>query len=434
MTFSARLVAQDTGGKKLEVSEKSQPAKIDNKKVRNSKKTKVKGNPNKSSNRVIVINPFKWDWDKVMPLKAKKSDYATKEYNPNKRPKRRLYNNDQEVRSQQTKPGERAVELKKPLIPYDSRVSEKGPTLMKKKKAERTDLSNAGPQVQLKSISLNDPEETLNRKRKKDRKTEVDGANLYSKAKSTDKKAFDNGKLETSNVTAINPYVNDQKLMTTNAADKKPKPMDDQKLMTFSGSDKKPKPIDDQKLMTFSVSDKERKPFDDSKLMTSTVKDQKRKPFDDDKLMVSSIKKPTKQSLDDDRLYINVPKIERSKLHGEQLLTVAEKQYPTATMKRISNDIKNHEGDYVKYIKVSSDSHPTTKILASQNKSVSVIDRTFQAFSAFWAKIWKNSFQPKHVREKLPKQKRDKKEGKIWDNSVHPSEWQKEQAESGTEQ
>ena len=142
--ISSDTYGQSTSGKKLEVSEKSNPSKMDAGKVKTSKRTKPKGNPNRGSNKVRTINPFKWDWDKVMWMKAKKSDYATKDYDPDNRPKRKVYsNNRQRYKSESREPGELAVKLEKPLVPYDARIDDKGPVLQKRVNHKKINVNDS---------------------------------------------------------------------------------------------------------------------------------------------------------------------------------------------------------------------------------------------------------------------------------------------------
>ncbi|MGM0580288.1 MAG: hypothetical protein ACQETL_06390 [Bacteroidota bacterium] len=515
--------AQDTGGEKLEVSEKSSPKKMDNKKVKTSKRRKAKGNPNKGSNKVIVINPFKWDWDKVMWFKAKKSDYKTKDYNPDKRPKRKTYDNKPNYKSADRKAITNPSELGKPLIPYDSRIADEGPVLQKKKKPKNVNLQNGGPQDSPKLINLNDPSETLSKAPKKDKKSKVEGKKLYSKKKDKDRKAFDNDKLETASAPDLDPKMDEDKIMfkkkkddyakmdedkimfrkkkddyakinndklmvserpdyksnkpdgdkllTVDASNKKPKAFDNDKLMTERVNDGKRDKFDDDKLMISEPANRERKPFDNSKLMTETIRDKDRKPFDNDKLMIAEPANKERKPFDNDKLMTAEPankerkpfdndklmtatpanpdrkKYDESKLmtakvskpkkqdlHDERLLTVIEKRKPTDEMKETSKDISNLEGDYKRHFHISTESHPGTKILAAENTKVPFIARTFQSVSSFFASIWKDDTQPKYVTRKKPKEKRDKNEGQIWDNSVHPDEWKKQEAESGEQQ
>ncbi|WKK76119.2 hypothetical protein QYS49_01475 [Marivirga salinae] len=461
---------QDTGGKKLEVSEKSSPTKMDNKKVRTSKRRKAKGNPNRGSNKVIVINPFKWDWDKVMWFKARKSDYETKDYNPNKRPKRKTYDNQPNYKSADRKAITNPSELSKPLIPYDSRIAEEGPVLQKKRKPKNVNVSDGGPQDFRKPISLNDPSETLSKAPKKDKESKTDGKKLYSRRKDKDRKPFDNDKLETASAPDLDPKMdedqimfrkkkddypkmNNDKLMVSERPDYKSNKPDGDKLLTIDASDKKPKPFDNDKLMTERVNDgkknkfdndklmisepanRERKPYDDSKLMTALHGDRERKPFDDDKLMTARPANPERKKYDDSKLMTaTVSKPKKQELHDDRLLTVLESRKPTDEMKETSKDISKHDGDYQRHFYVSTESHPGTKILAAENTNVPFLAKTFQSVSLFFKKIWGDPTQPKYVTRKNPKEKRDKKEGQIWDNSVHPSEWKKQKAESGEQQ
>tara|TARA_R110002012_G_scaffold153906_1_gene314083 strand:+ start:22487 stop:23854 length:1368 start_codon:yes stop_codon:yes gene_type:complete len=429
-----KIFAQETGGKKLEVSEKKSPEKMDNKKVKTSKRRKAKGNPNRGSNKVIVINPFKWDWDKVMWFKARKSDYETKDYNPNKRPKRKTYDNKPNYQSADREAITNPSKLKTPLIPYDSRIAEEGPVLQRKQKHKNVNLQNGGPQDTPKAINLNDPSQTLSKAAKKDKQSKVDGKKLYSRRKDRDKKPFDNDKLETASVPDLDPKMDDDKimfrkqkndyskmdndkLMLVSKPDYKSSKPDGDKLFTVDASNKKPKPFDNDKLMTETVQDRKRNKFDDSKLMVSEPANRDRKPFDDDKLMTTSVNKPKKQDLHDDRL-----------------LTVLEKRKPTDEMKQTSKDISNLDGNYSRHFYVSSESHPGTKILAAENSKLPFFAKTFQSVSSFFSSVWKDDTQPNYVNRKKPKEKRDKKEGQIWDNSVHPDTWKKQEAESGEEQ
>ncbi|WP_340154024.1 hypothetical protein [uncultured Marivirga sp.] len=407
---------------------------MDNKKVKTSKRRKAKGNPNRGSNKVIVINPFKWDWDKVMWFKARKSDYETKDYNPNKRPKRKTYDNKPNYQSADREAITNPSKLKTPLIPYDSRIAEEGPVLQRKQKHKNVNLQNGGPQDTPKAINLNDPSQTLSKAAKKDKQSKVDGKKLYSRRKDRDKKPFDNDKLETASVPDLDPKMDDDKimfrkqkndyskmdndkLMLVSKPDYKSSKPDGDKLFTVDASNKKPKPFDNDKLMTETVQDRKRNKFDDSKLMVSEPANRDRKPFDDDKLMTTSVNKPKKQDLHDDRL-----------------LTVLEKRKPTDEMKQTSKDISNLDGNYSRHFYVSSESHPGTKILAAENSKLPFFAKTFQSVSSFFSSVWKDDTQPNYVNRKKPKEKRDKKEGQIWDNSVHPDTWKKQEAESGEEQ
>lgn len=466
----SKVYSQKTGGEKLEVSEKSSPEKMDNKKIRNSKRRKAKGNPNKGSNKVIVINPFKWDWDKVMWFKAKKSDYETKDYNPDKRPKRKTYDNQPNYESADRKAITNPSKLKKPLIPYDSRIADEGPVLQKKKKSKNVNLQNGGPQDSQKLMNLNEPSETLSKAPKKDRKSKADGKKLYSKRKDKDRKAFDNDKLETAAAPDLDPKMDDNKimsrkqkddyskldndklmvterpdyksnkpdgdkLMTEKVNDGKRNKFDDKKLMVSEPANRERKPFDNSKLMTENVKTKDRKPFDDDKLMTAQPANRERKPFDNSKLMTASPANPDRKKYDDNKLMTaTISKPNKQVLHDDRLLTVMEKKKPTDEMKQTSKDISNLEGDYKRHFYVSSASHPGTKILAAENTKTPFLARTFQSVSSFFTSIWKDDTQPKYVTRKKSKERRDKKEGQIWDNSVHPDEWKKQEAESGEQQ
>jgi hypothetical protein len=443
---------QDTGGKKLEVSEKSSPEKMDNKKIRTSKRRKAKGNPNRGSNKVIVINPFKWDWDKVMWFKARKSDYETKDYNPNKRPKRKTYDNKPNYQSADRKAITNPSELRTPLIPYDSRIADEGPVLQKKKKPKNVNLQKGGPQDSPKLINLNDPSETLSKAPKTDRESKVDGKKLYSRRRDREREPFDNDKLKTAQVTDLEPKMDDDKIMFKDRKDDYQK-MDDDKLFTVENSNKKPKPFDNDKLMTATVDDgkrnkfddsklmisepanRERKPFDDDKLMTAVHGDRERKPFDDDKLMTARPANPERKKYDDKKLMTaTVSEPKKQALHDDRLLTVLEKRKPTDEMKQTSKDISNLDGEYKRHFYVSSESHPGTKILAAEHTKIPFLARTFQSISSFFTNIWTDDTQPNYVTRKKPKERRDKKEGQIWDNSVHPNTWKKQEAESGEQQ
>lgn len=448
----ANVYSQETGGEKLEVSGKNSPTKMDNKKIRTSKRRKGKGNPNRGSNKVIVINPFKWDWDKVMWFKARKSDYETKDYNPKKRTKRKTYDNEPNYKSADRKAITNPSELGKPLIPYDSRIAGEGKNLRKKRKPKNVNLQKGGPQDSPKLINLNDPSETLSKAPKKERKSKVDGKKLYSSRNDKDRKAFDNNKLETASAPDLDPKMdedkimfkkqkndfakmNNDKLMVSEQPDYKSNKPDGDKLLTIDASNKRPKAFDNDKLMTETLKDekrnkynydklmvsepanRERKAYDDSKLMTALHGDRERKPFDDDKLMTATFTKPKKQELHDDRL-----------------LTVIDRRKPIDEMKETSKDISKFDGDTKKHIYVSNESHPGTKILAAENTQVPILARTFQSVSSFFTSIWKDDKQPNYVNRKKPKERRDKKEGMIWDNSVHPDEWKKPEAESGQQE
>lgn len=486
--FPSTSYGQETGGKKLEVSEKSSPSKMDNKKIRTSKRRKASGNPNKGSNKVVVINPFKWDWDKVMWFKAKKSDYETKDYNPDKRPKRRTYDNKPNYKSADRKAITNPSELGKPLIPYDSRIAEEGPVLQKKRKPKNVNVSKGGPQDLPKMINLNDPSETLSKAPKKERESKADGKKLYSKRKDKDRKAFDNDKLETAAAPDLDPKMDEDKIMfrkkkedyakmdndklmvskrpdyksnkpdgdkllTIDASDKKPKAFDNDKLMTERVNDGKRDKFDDDKLMISEPANRERKPYDNSKLMTETVREKDRKPFDNDKLMTARPANPERKPFDNEKLMTATPanpdrkkfdedklmtasvnKPKKQDLHDDRLLTVLERKNPTDEMKETSKDISRLEGDYQRHFHVSSESHPGTKILAAEHTNVPFLAKTYQSVSFFFKKIWGDPIQPKYVTRKKSKEKRDKKEGQIWDNSVHPSEWKKQEAESGEQQ
>jgi len=443
---------QKTGGEKLEVSEKSSPAKMDNKKIKTSKRRKAKGNPNRGSNKVIVINPFKWDWDKVMWFKARKSDYETKDYNPNKRPKRKTYDNQPNYKSADRKAITNPSKLKAPLIPYDSRIADEGPVLQKKQKPKNVNLSNGGPQDTPKLINLNDPSETLSKAPKKDKQSKVDGKKLYSKRKDKNRKPFDNDKLETASAPDLDPKMDDDKimfkkrkddyakmnndkLMVSERPDYKSNKPDGDKLLTIDASNKKPKPFDNDKLMTEKVNDGKRNKFDDSKLMVAEPANRERKPFDNSKLMTATPANKERKKFDDSKLMTaTITKPKKQELHDDRLLTVVEKRKPTDEMKETSKDISKLDGDYKRHFYVSTESHPGTKILAAENTKVPFLARTFQSVSSFFTSIWKDDTQPNYVNRKKPKEKRDKNEGMIWDNSVHPDEWKKPEAESGEQQ
>ncbi len=372
--------AQKTGGKKLQTTEKSSPSKMDEGKVKTKKRKKIKGNPNKGANEVKLFRPFKWNWNKIMPFKAKKRDYETNEYNPPKKTRHKQYDNKPNYQTESRKPGDSDVKLQRPLIPFDPSIAEEGKIVVKKRKNKKID-----------------PNKTTYKEDQSKKKVKTDGDKLYSKRDDSNRKAFDNSKLE-----------------TANESDYKGTKMDNDKLMTIKRDDDPRKPFDDKKLMTSSVPDYKKTKMDDDKLMTVTVK-KERKPFDDDKLM-----RP-------------ITKIERSKLHSDKLLTVPERQYPSATMKRITEDIAKYEGDYVLKRKMGKDYHPSSRYLSARRHGIPWLARTQQSLSMFWSKIWRPDLQPSSVKEKKPKLRRDKKEGQIWDNSVHPDEWRKaeEKPESG---
>jgi hypothetical protein len=355
--------AQKTGGKKLRTSEKSSPSKMNDDKVKIKKRKKIRGNPNKGANKVRISKPFKWNWSKIMPFKAKKSDYETNEYNPNKKTKYKQYDNKPNYQTESRKPGDSNVDLPRPNIPYNPKIAQEGKITLRKREIKKID-----------------PDKTTYKQDRSKNNVKTDGDKLYTKRDDSGRKSFDNSKLET----AQSPDYRDFKM-------------------------------DGDKLMTIKRDDSPRKPFDDDKLMTIRVEKNERKPFDDDKLM-----RP-------------IPKIERSKLHGDKLLTVPERQYPTATMKRITEDIAKYEGDYVLKRKMGKDYHPSSRYLSARRHGIPWLARTQQSLSMFWSKIWRPDLQPSSVKEKKPKLKRDKKEGKIWDNSVHPDEWRnaEEKAESG---
>jgi len=424
-------LGQDTGGKKLEVSEKGSPSKMDTKKVNTSKKLKAKGNPNRGSNKVIVVNPFTWDWDKVMWFKAKKSDYETKEYNPDKRPKRQTYDNQPNYKSADRKAITNPSELRKPLIPYDSRIADEGPVLQKKKKPKNVNLLDGGPQSQQKPISLSTPSETLSKAPKKEKNSNVEGKKLYSKRKDTERKPFDNGKLETASTPDVDSKMDEDKIMYRSQKNDYPK-MDNDKLMTATVNDGKRNKFDNDKLLTSEPANRDRKAYDDSKLMTDLHGDRERKPFDNDKLLTAQPANPKRQKYDEEKLMTaSVSKPKKQDLHDDRLLTAIEKKKPTDEMKETSKDISKLEGDYQKHFYVSSESHPGTKILAAENTNLPFFAKTYQSVSSFFSNIWGDNTQPNYVTRKKPKEKRDKKEGQIWDNSVHPNEWKKQEAESG---
>ncbi|WNB17722.1 hypothetical protein [Marivirga arenosa] len=464
------LFAQKTDGDKLEVTKNDGPQKMDNKKIRTKKQIKAKGNPNQGNNRVIKINPFKWDWDKVMWFKAKKSDYKTKKYNPNKRTKRETYDNKPNYKSADRDAITNPSEMREPLIPYDSRISEKGPVLNKKSKPKNVNLQSGGPQDKPHLIELNEPSQTLSKASKKERNSKVDGKRLYSNNKDTNRKPFNNSKLETAEKIDPEPKMDDDKIMfkkqdkdyskmnndklmtaqkpdykeqdlngdrlnTVKVKDNKRKPFDDDKLMTATVQDKERKPFDDDKLMTVKINDSERKEFDESKLMIVKVNDRERKPFDNEKLMTASPANPKRKEYDYDKLMV-AEKIDPKKqdLHDDRLLTVPERKIPTAEMKDLSKDISKEDGDYVRHFYVTNESHPGTKILAAENSKAPFFARTFQSISSFFTNIWSDDTQPNYVTRKKPKERRDKKEGQIWDNSVHPDTWKKPEAESGETQ
>lgn len=443
---------QDTGGKKLEVSEKNSPTEMDNKKVKTSRRRKAKGNPNRGSNKVIVINPFKWDWDKVMWFKARKSDYETKDYNPDKRPKRKTYDNQPNYKSADRKAITNPSELRKPLIPYDSRIADEGPVLQKKRKPKNVNVTDGGPQDFRNPISLNPPSETLSKAPKKEKESKVEGKKLYSKRKDTERKPFDNDKLETASAPDLDPKMDENKIMFRKKKDDyskmdndklmvserpnyKSNKLDGDKLFTVDASNKKPKPFDNDKLMTYNVNDGKRNKFDNDKLMISEPANRERKPYDDSKLMTATPANPDRKKYDESKLMTaTVSKPKKQDLHDDRLLTVIEKKKPTDEMKETSKDISKLEGDYQRHFYVSNESHPGTKILAAENTKVPFLAKTFQSVSLFFNRIWGEPIQPKYVTRKKAKEKRDKKEGQIWDNSVHPSEWKKQEAESGEQQ
>lgn len=451
----ATSYGQETGGKKLEVSEKNSPSKMDNKKIRTSKRRRAKGNPNKGTNKVIVINPFKWDWDKVMWFKARKSDYETYDYNPDKRPKRKTYDNKPNYKSADREAITNPSELQTPLIPYDSRIADKGPVLLKKSNPKKGEGSKVG------------------------------GKKLFSERKDKDRKAFDNDKLETASKPDLEPKMSDSKIMFNkqkddyakmnndklriserpdyksnktdgdklliiDAADKKPNPYNNDKLLISEPANRERKPYDDDKLMTINIKDKNIKPYDDDKLMNARPANYVRKPFDKDKLMIAQPANRERKPYDNSKLMTATPanperkpfdnsklmtstifKPSKQDLHDDRLLTVLEKKNPTDEMKQNSKDISNLEGDYKRHFYISSESHPGTKILAAENTKVPFLARTFQSVASFFTNIWTDNTQPNYVTRKKPKEKRDKNEGQIWDNSVHPNEWKKEKAESG---
>ncbi|MBK6266492.1 hypothetical protein JKA74_15715 [Marivirga sp. S37H4] len=425
--------AQKANDKKLESSEKVAPSKMNEKKVKTSRRSKAKGNPNKGGNKVIVTKPAKWDWNKVMWFKAKKSDYKTKDYNPNKRTKRKQYDNPPNYQSENRQPGDSDVKLKKPLIPFDSRTADEGPVLIKKRKPQKLDLSAGGPQVEQRLFGEIHPDETVSKKRKDKKGTKIDGDKLYNKKDGSKRKPYDNDKVETSNQPDYSGKMDNKRLMISTSPDYKSNKMDGEKLMTIKKGDTKPKPYDNSKLMVSNRPDFKSNKMDDDKLMTIRKDKSKPKPYDVSKLMYVKVSKPEKQSLHDDKLMVKVPKIERSKLHGDKLLTVPERHYPTATMKRIAEDIAKYEGDYERKIKVSKDSHPASRYMAAKSYRVPWLKRTQISLSLFWSGLWDSNIQPSSVTDKKPKLRRDKKEGQIWDNTVHPSEWKKteEKAESG---
>ncbi|GAA5034568.1 hypothetical protein GCM10011506_29500 [Marivirga lumbricoides] len=370
-------------------------------KVKTSRKTKVKGNPNKSINKVKRIKPNKWNWNKILWFKAKKSDYKTYDYNPNKKTKFKQYDNTPNYETARRKPGDSDVKLKDPLIPFDSRVSEEGPVLLKKR-------------------------EMKGKKKGEDKK-------LYTKRDDKKRKPMDNDRLEVAKKQDHSDNkLEDKKLMVSSAPDYKKNKMDDDKLLT-SKVDRGKKAFDDKKLMTSKV-DKDKSPsFDDKKMMTIKVDKDKPKPFDDKKLMTVEVAKSKNQSLHDDRLLVTVPKIKRATLDGDKLLTVEQRHYPTATMKRVSDDIAKYDGNYERYFNITKNSHPGTLYMSSKGHRMPWLKRTQIAVSLFWSGLWDSNIQPKYVTEKKPKHRRDKNEGKIWDNSVHPDEWRNAEAkpESG---
>ncbi len=393
--------AQIRRGKNPLETEKIDPPKMDLKKVKTSKRSKI----------------TKWDWSKIMWFKARKSDYETKKYNPDKRPKRKVYNEKPEIRSESRKPGEGAVELKTPLIPYDTRVAEKGPILQKKNKAKKPSGKDVGPRVDVPIIGIIRPEETLQNKKKDKTDRKVDGKRLYTAKESDRPKPYDFDELESSKRKS------------------KPTKLDNDKLMNFQVADK-PKPYDDDKLMYITKEDPKKQEVHGKRLLVSAPEKPKKRELHDDRLLVAAPEKPKKAELHDDRLMITVPKIERSKLHDERLLTVKERQYPSSTMKRITEDIAKYDGDYKITTKKGKDYHPSSRHLSASRHGIPWLRRTQQSLSMFWSKIWPWDLQPSSVTEKKPKLRRDKKEGQIWDTTVHPDEWNKkpEQAESGEEQ
>jgi hypothetical protein len=364
-------------------------------------------------------DPAKWNWNKIMWFRARKSEYETREYNPNKRPKRQTYDNKPNYKSERRSPGEGNGDLARPQIPYDARIDDKGPILVKKQKPRRLDLKDVGPTINTPIISIVRPEETLSKKTKDKSDRQVDGKRLYTAQEREKPKAYEQSKLE-----------------SIRRDEKGPEKMDDAKLMRTVVDKNNPKPFDDKKLMTVAFNKDKPKPLDDKKLMTVDVNRDKPKAFDNKKLMTADIVKPKKQDLQDDRLMVVLPKIERSKLHDERLLTVKENHYPSKTMRRITEDIAAYEGDYTYTIKKGKDYHPSSRHLASKKHGIPWLVSTQQALSVFWSKVWPWDLQPSYVTEKKPKIKRDKKEGQIWDNTVHPDSWniKPEQAESGEEQ
>jgi len=282
-----------------------------------------------------------------MIIKIKRSDNKKKKYNPDKRPKRKTYDNPPNYQSESRKPGDSDVKLPRPLIPYDARIADEGPILRKKAK---------------------------------------------------------------------------------------PKKLSDKKLYTKSKGNERDK-WDEDKLMTIEQSSDKRKPFDNEKLMTIKKAD-KPKPYDGDKLMYYTKADPKKQDLTDDRLMRPVRKVDRPKLHDDRLLTVEERKLPTKSMKRMAEDIAAYKGTYQIKVKKGKDYHPSSRHLASKRYQKPVIAKTHQRLSVFWSKVWPWDLQPKYVMDKKPKIRRDKNEGQIWDNTVHPSTWnnKNEQAESGEEQ
>lgn len=404
---------------------------MDNKKIRTSRSRKAKGNPNRGSNKVIVINPFKWDWDKVMWFTARKSDYQTKNYNPDKRPKRKTYDNKPNYKSTDRKAITNPSELRTPLIPYDSRIADEGPVLHKKRKPKNVNISSGGPQDFHKPISISAPSETLSRAPKKEKESKVEGKKLYSKRKDPNRKPFDNDKLEIASAPDLDPKMDDNKIMFRKQKDDYPK-MDNDKLIVAEQPDYKSNKLKGDKLMTVEVNDGKRNKFDDKKLMVSEPANRDRKAFDDNKLMTASNANPERKKYDDNKLMTTtISKPKKQDLHDDRLLTVIESRKPTDEMKETSKDISKLDGDYKRHFYISSESHPATKYLAAENTKAPFLARTFQSVSLFFTNIWKDNTQPNYVTRKKPKEKRDKNEGQIWDNSVHPNEWKKQEAESG---
>lgn len=370
------MYAQETSGKKLETSSKPDPSKINNKKVKTSKKVKAKGNPNKGkvNSKVVVGSPNKWNLGKIMRLKSRKSDYQTRKYDPDK--------------AGGEKPGSHSVELDRPVILFDDRVTGKGKILVKESK--RPDKPKDD-----KLFTTNKPSDDHGK---------VGGDKLRIVNQKDKPKGLDNDKLFTVERKDKPGELDNDKLFTIERKDK-PQGFDNDKLFTVDAKGK-PKEMDNDKLQTHKFRDPKKNKYDYDKLNTVVVKDPKKADYDYSKLETIKVDKgPSKKPLHDDRL-----------------LTHKAEMLPNKKMKKNAEDIADWQGDYTVERLKGKNYHPSARHVEAKRTKMTWLKRTQLGVSSFWSKLW-NKDQPDYLRKKPKKPKRDKNEGQIWDNTVHPSEW-----------